>query len=116
MIYIKIASLNCRGQTKFPVSKQLQIEDFIKSNNIDILCCQETNIQEDSFTTCNFIQSNFSIVKNNASNDYGTCCIVKNNFEIKNIVFDTTGRIFFFDIDGLTFGNFYLPAGLDGDG
>ena len=115
MIYIKIASLNCRGQTKFPVSKQLQIEDFIKSNNIDILCCQETNIQEDSFTTCNFIQSNFSIVKNNASNDYGTCCIVKNNFEIKNIVFDTTGRIILFDIDGLTLGNFYLPAGLDGD-
>ena len=39
---IKVGTLNCHRQTKFTSQKQLYIEDFIKSNNLDILYFQET--------------------------------------------------------------------------
>ena len=46
------AFLNVHGQTGLPVTKQKQIEDFIHRNKIDILHCQEINIDEDSFSQC----------------------------------------------------------------
>ena len=60
------AYLNVHGQTGLPVTKQKQIEDFIRRNKIDILHCQEINIDEETFSQCNFITSNYNILQNNA--------------------------------------------------
>ena len=52
---LTIAYMNIRGQTGLDVSKQLQIENFIKSYRIDILNCQEINVLENSFSQCEYI-------------------------------------------------------------
>ena len=48
-IPINIAYINCYGQSKFPVSKQLEIQSFICKNKLDIIHLQESKIDEDSF-------------------------------------------------------------------
>ena len=95
------------------INKQLQIEDFIKNNNFDIIHLQEAHIEADTFNECNFIQSNFSVISNNAANKYGTASLVKNDLEVKKLMCNTSGRIIVFEICGLTFGNFYFPSGTD---
>ena len=109
-----IAYLNVQGQTGLPLTKQKQIEDFIRRNRVDVLHCQEINIDEESFSQCNFINSNFNILQNNAMNKYGTATLVKNIFTPENIRMDTMGRAIFFNIEDLTLGNVYLPSGTDG--
>ena len=110
---ITLAYMNIRGQTGLDETKQVQIESFIKSYKIDILNCQEINISEDSFSSCNFITSSYDIITNNARNKYGTCCIVSNNFQTENIKSDTNGRVIAFDIGSITFCNVYLPSGTE---
>ena len=111
---IVVAYLNIHGQTGLSFSKQKQIEDFIKANDIDILNCQEINIEENSFKVSPFITSSFNILQNNAINKYGTAVLVKNEFKVENIKTDISGRGIVFDIGSFTFGNFYLPSGTDG--
>ena len=108
------AFINIHGQTGLSLSKQRQIEDFIRKNKVDILHCQEINIDDNSFSQCNFIKSNFSIIHNNAVNKYGTASLVKNIFTAENIRKDSNGRALFFNINGITIGNVYLPSGTDG--
>ena len=110
---LTLAYLNIHGQSGLKLEKQFQIEDFLKTNNVDILHCQEINIDEETFSTCDFISSSYNIVSNNSSNKYGTASLVKNEFGIENIVKDTGGRVVMFDIDNMTFGNIYLPSGSD---
>ena len=110
---LKIVSLNCRGQTKMNLAKQLQIQDFLKVYNIDILMCQETSVDDDTFNLCDFIKSNFTIIINNSHNEYGTCCLIKNSFKIGDVSFDTEGRIIIFNLADFTFVNVYLPSGTD---
>ena len=74
---ISIAFMNIKGQTGLDISKQKQIEDFIKAYKVDILNLEEVNIVEDSFTQCSTITSSFQILSNNASNKYGNCSLVK---------------------------------------
>ena len=74
---INVAYMNVRGQTGLEISKQVQIEHFLQLYNIDILNCQEINIREDSFENCNFINSSYDIISNNASNKYGTCMHIR---------------------------------------
>ena len=105
--------MNIRGQTGLNDAKQLQIEHFIKFHGVDILNCQEINIVDDSFQNCNFIKSSYDIIPNNASNKYGTCCLVANNLVTENIKKDTKGRIIAFDVENITFCNVYLPSGND---
>ena len=64
----KKAFMNIRGQTGLNISKQIQIENFIKSYKVDILNCQEINISDETFSTCNFISSQYDIISNNAEN------------------------------------------------
>ena len=111
----KIAYMNIRGQTGLPLEKQLQVENFIQQNDIDILHCQEINVDENTFKECNLISSSYSIISNNSINKYGTATLVKNELNVENISCDSNGRIIIFDIDNLTFGNFYLPSGTDAD-
>ena len=110
---LTLAYINIRGQTGLEVSKQVQIEKILQVYNIDILHCQEANILDTTFETCNFINSSYSIISNNASNKYGTCTLVSNCLEPTNIRFDTNGRVIVFDIGEMTFANVYLPSGSD---
>ena len=48
-IPINIAYINCYGQSKFPISKQLEIQSYVCQNKLDIVHLQECMIDEDSF-------------------------------------------------------------------
>ena len=52
---LNIAFINIRGQTGLNLAKQIQIEDFIRQNNLDILHLQEINVEEDTFSDCKLI-------------------------------------------------------------
>ena len=108
-----ILSLNIRGQTKLTLQKQLQIQDLIKLYKSDIVHLQETDIDENSFKSCNFIINNFAIISNNSPTGYGTTSLVRNNLEVSNVKLDTLGRIIVFDILNSTHCNVYLEAGTD---
>ena len=79
---LSISYVNIRGQKGFHLDKQLQLEDFIKRNNCDIIHLQEAHIEENTFSECNFIESNFSVLINNAENKYGTASLVKNDLDV----------------------------------
>ena len=108
---LNIAYINIRGQTGLNLEKQQQIEHFIRLHEIDILHCQEININKDTFSQCNLISSSYNIITNNSQNKYGTASLIRSEFSIENISLDTYGRIKVFDIENLTFGNFFLPSG-----
>ena len=109
-----VATLNVRGQTGLDIIKQKQIEDFIKLHNIDILHCQEIEIEESSFESCHLLASSFQIIQNNSpSNKYGTASLVRNDLSVENVNLDTNGRIITFDIENVTFCNVYLHSGND---
>ena len=110
---LTIAYMNVRGQTGLDIAKQLQIENFLKYYKIDILNCQEINILEDSFSSCDLVTSSYNIISNNAQNKYGTCCFVANIYNPDNIKTDTNGRIITFNIENITFCNVYLHSGSD---
>ena len=111
---LTVAYLNIHGQTGLTFTKQKQIEDFIVRNQVDILHCQEINIDQESFSQCRFISANYNIIQNNAVNKYGTATLVKNIFIAENIRNDTSGRGLFFNIEDITLGNVYLQSGTDG--
>ena len=110
---LRIAFINIHGQSGLNTAKENQIEAFVKRNNVDVLHCQEINIDENSFTSSDFISSNYYIISNNALNKYGTATIIRNCFTTENIKMDTVGRAIFFDIENLTLGNVYLHSGTD---
>ena len=87
-----IAYLNCHGQTGLNLSKQLQIEDFIKFYQIDILHLQETYIEDDTFSECKFISSNFILIHNNSHSEYGTASLVKSYLPTENIILLNQGE------------------------
>ena len=111
---VSVAYLNCRGQTGLYESKQLQIEKFLQNHNIDILHLQETHLEDETFSGCNYISSNFNIIHNNSITKYGTASLVRSTLEVENIILHESGRLILFDIGGVTFGNVYLPSGTDG--
>ena len=96
--FLVISYLNLRGQTGLQIAKQFQVENFIKENNCDILHLQEAQIDENTFRECNFIESSFSVISNNAENKYGTASLVKNDLIVENVMCDTKGRVIIFDI------------------
>ena len=114
MMDITVATLNCRGQTRLTVQKQLAIQDFIKSYNIDVIFLQETNFNKETFFSCSFVKNNFSFVFNNAVNEYGTACLIKNSMCVSNVNFDSAGRVITFDCDNITMCNVYPMSGTDG--
>ena len=65
---INLAYMNVQGQTGLNISKQVQIENFLRNQKIYILNCQEINVSSDSFENCDFINSSYNIITNNASN------------------------------------------------
>ena len=113
---LTIGYINVRAQTGLPIAKRLKIEAFPKHNNCDIVHLQEANIEEDTFTTCNFIKSSYNIIENNSTNKYGTASLVKTDLQTENIRCDCEGRMIVFDIGMMTFGNIYLHSGTDAPG
>ena len=79
---ITVAYLNIQGQTGLNLSKQRQIEEFLKHKDIDILNCQEINIDKESFNSCTYLTSRYNIFQNNATNKYGTAVLVKNDLKV----------------------------------
>ena len=110
---LTILSMNIRGQTKLTLQKQLQIQDIIRFNGCDIIHLQETDIDENTFSSCFFISNNFTVISNNSPTGYGTTSLVKNDLVVENISFDTSGRIIVFDVHNITHCNVYLEAGSD---
>ena len=110
---IKVGFMNVKGQSKLNVEKQMQIEDFLRRYKCDILNLQETNIEPETFSACNFISSNYSILANNSSNNYGTSSLIKSEFVVENVRCDSDGRVLVFDIDQYTFANLYFHSGTD---
>ena len=104
---LTVSYMNIHGQTKLPTVKQLQIQDFIKYKNIDILHLQEIEIDENTFSECDYISSYFNIISNNSVNKYGTASIIRSDLDYRNIRCDTSGRAIMFDIGAVTFGNVY---------
>ena len=110
---IKVGYINLRAQSGFGSPKQAQVEHFVKLEKFDILHLQEAQILEDTFENCSYITSNYSIITNNARNQYGTASLVANSLEPVNIKMDTQGRVIVFDVGDFTFANIYLPSGND---
>ena len=111
---LNISYMNIHGQTKLPTVKQLQIQDFLKYNKIDILHLQEVLIDDESFSSCDFISSTFNIISNNSENTFGTASLIRSDLEFRNVRCDTSGRAIVFDIGDVSFGNFYAHSGTDG--
>ena len=112
--FLKVAYLNIRGQTGLPLSKQLEIQDFISQYRLDILHLQEIDIKEDTFSECKRICSDFNLLSNNSPSKYGTASLVRSDFPIEEFKCDTRGRALTFNINNLTFANIYLQSGSDG--
>ena len=112
-----VAFINCVGQTKLPISKQLEIQSFVCTNEVDILHLQECKIDDNSFAQCGFLMSNFNLFSNNKPDDshYGTASLVKSNIEVTNVHTDNDGRVIVFNAAGSTWSNLYLPSGSDGN-
>lgn len=83
---LTIASLNICGQSGLNKIKQVQIQDFISQHQLDILVCQEINIDDETFSDCHNISSNFIVIPNNAINKYGTAVLVSNSLLYENVV------------------------------
>ena len=77
--------MNIHGQTKLPTLKQLQIEDSLKYNNIDILHLQESDIDEETVSQCNFISSNFNIISNYSESKYGTSSLIRSDLNFETV-------------------------------
>ena len=109
---VTLGFINIHQQSGLDIAKQTMIEDLMIEYNIDIANLSEIHVDDDTFSDCNYINSSFSIVVNNAENRYGTASIVKNNLPLSNIKFDNDGRAIVFDIcDSLTIWNTYLSSG-----
>ena len=112
---VTVLYINTRGQTKFTVQKQLCIQDLCIKFKCDIVHLQETDVDDNVFEHCSFINENYTIISNNSPSGYGTCSLVKNELKVNNVRFDTQGRIIIFEISNVTFCNVYLEAGTDSD-
>ena len=112
--FLTISYMNIHGQSKLPTTKQLQIQDFIKQYNVDILHMQETDINDETFNDCEYISANFNLISNNSETKYGTASLVRSDLDFKNVRCDTAGRAIIFDIGDISFGNLYAQSGTDG--
>jgi hypothetical protein len=49
---LSVAYMNIRGQTGCPLSKQVQIESFLRTYKPDIFHLQEIDVSEETFNSC----------------------------------------------------------------
>ena len=89
---MKVAFLNTYGQSGLSSQKLLELENFIECNRLDIVCLQETDIQENTFSGCSILNRFIPII-NNSKSGYGTCTLVRNIFTYENVIKDSEGRL-----------------------
>ena len=109
---LKIGFINIYGQTGFSSSKVLEFENVIEYNKLDVVCLQETDIDQNTFSECNILRKYIPII-NNSSTGYGTCTLVSKVLSVDNIIKDSDGRFISVDVDKNTIVNLYLPSGTD---
>ena len=73
---IKVASINCRGQTRLTVAKQLQIQHFISEHNVDIVFLQETNFNLNTFDNCENIRKYYSYISTHKKHPNISCMLM----------------------------------------
>ena len=105
--------MNIHGQSKLPIVKQNQIEDFVRQNKIDILHLQEIEICDETFSACDLLSSSYNLLSNNSMNSYGTASLLRADLDYSNVKCDTSGRAIIFNIGDVTFGNLYAHSGTD---
>ena len=111
---IKLAYINIYGQSGLTNQKLLELDNFIQKHRLEIVCLQETNISENTFDECNYIYRNFQVIPNNNKSGYGTCTLVKKDFNVSNILKDSDGRVLCLDVaEKFTVVNLYFPSGTD---
>ena len=109
---LTICFINIYHQGGLSTAKQLMIEDFIIEQNVDIANLSEINVDENTFSSCRYLSTSFSIITNNARNGFGTASLVKNNLTVDSIQTDANGRFITFNIcEMLTIWNVYLASG-----
>ena len=108
---LSVGFLNIYGQTNFNQAKVNQIEFLVKTNKIDILHLQETNILEETFENSNYLKNNYQILFQNNESGFGVCSLINNELETKNVLLHPSGRLISFDVEDLTMINVYLQSG-----
>jgi len=109
---MKVAFLNTYGQSGLSSQKLLELENFIEYNRLDIVCLQETDIQENTFSGCSIL-NRFIPVINNSNSGYGTCTLIRNNFTYENVIKDSEGRLIAVNVENMSLVNVYLHSGTD---
>ena len=94
---MKVAFLNTYGQSGLTSQKLIELENFIEHNRLDIVCLQETDIQENTFSGCSILNRFIPII-NNSKSGYGTCTLVRNIFTYENVIKDSEGRLISVDV------------------
>lgn len=115
----KIFSYNVNG-LRSAISKGLL--DWIKIENPDILCIQETKMQEDQFDKKIFSDLGYEQFWNSAEKKgYSGVVILSKNkpdqttYGLGNKKFDIEGRVIRLDFGDITLINSYFPSGTTGD-
>ena len=80
-----VATLNLRGQTRMPLSKLLQLEELLKTIKPAIVFFQESQLQNNTFENCPYINSNFQLLINNSPTGYGTGALINNSLKVDNV-------------------------------
>ena len=109
---MKVAFINTYGQSGLSSQKLLELENFIEYNRLDIVCLQETDIQENTFFGCRILNRFTHIINNNKSG-YGTCTLISKNLNYENVIKDHEGRLISIDVENMTIVNIYLHSGTD---
>ena len=111
-----VATLNLRGQTKMHLSKLLQLEELLKTIKPAVIFFQESQLQNNSFENCPFINCNYQLLINNSPTGYGTGALINNSLKVDNVKALPGGRILYFEIHKTSFVNVYLPSGTAAEG
>ena len=90
----------------------MELDNFINHHKLDVICLQETDIDQNTFSECNILRR-FSLIINNSSTGYGTCTLVRKDLSVDNIIKDSDGRFISADVDKISIVNLYLPSGTD---
>ena len=109
---MKVAFINTYGQSGLSSQKLLELENFIEYNRLDIVCLQETDIQENTFFGCRILNRFTPIINNNKSG-YGTCTLIRKNLNYENVIKDHEGRLISVDVENTSIVNIYLHSGTD---
>ena len=110
----KCSFLNIKGQSGLKLAKQQQIESLVIKYNVDAIHLQEVNIDEETFSDCDFLMSNYNILPHISVNKYGTATLIRSELSPENLRCDTDGRVQIYDLGNITFANIYFHSGTDG--